>query len=170
MRRTLLLLGLLGLGIFLLVNPVTGIFSTPPQDPTTTAVAASTLPTTTTQAPPDGTDATTTPPPPTTTATTVAPVELVVDGPRVWSEWGYFQVEIVVVGGVMTDVELISQPSDRKSVRINDSAVPRYVEQALELQSADLDLVSGATFTWRYFRESLAGAMEAAGLAPAIPA
>ncbi len=168
MRRTLILLGLLALGVFLLVNPVTGLLAPPSEDPTTTVVAATTLPTTTTEAPPNGTETTTTLA--TTTTTTTIAVETVIAGPQVWSEWGYFQVEITVADGVMTDVALIKQPSDRKSVRINDSAVPRYVAQALELQSTDLDMISGATFTWRYFRESLAGAMEEAGLVQPVGA
>ena len=166
MRRTLILLGFLALGIFLLVNPVTGIMAPSADDPTTTAAAATALPATTTTAPPDGVVSTTIAS--TTTTTTTVAVEAVFDGPKVWSEWGYFQVQITVVDGVMTTAELIQQPDDRKSVRINDSAVPRYTAQALELQSADLDLISGATFTWRYFRESLAGALEAAGIGPAV--
>lgn len=163
MRRTLLLLALLALGVFLLFNPVTGVLAPPADDGDDQG--ATTLPTTTTTgAPPASTG--TTLPVPDTTSTSVA-AEMVIAGPRVWSEWGYFQVEITVQDGVMTAVELVSQPSDRKSVRINDAAVPDYVAQALELQSADLDLISGATFTWRYFRESLSGAMEEAGLLPA---
>lgn len=162
MRRTLILLGLLGAGIVVLVNPVTGLLAPAVTTPTTTVAAATTLPTSTTGAPPTTTPgATSTTVPPTTTAPAVAAV---FTGPQVWSEWGWFQVEITVEGGVMTAIELIDQPDDRKSVRINDAAVPDYVAQALAIQGTDLDRISGATFTWRYFRESLEGAMELAGL------
>ncbi|OFW64203.1 MAG: hypothetical protein A2135_10385 [Actinobacteria bacterium RBG_16_67_15] len=159
MRRTLILLGFLALGIFLLANPITGVFAPDAEEPATTVAAATTQPTSTTGAPPAAGETTTTAGATTTTATSE-----VFTGPPVSSEGGYFQVEITVVDGVMTSVDLIDQPDDSKSQRINDSAVPRYEAQALELQSTDLDRISGATFTWRYFRESLEGAMEAAGL------
>jgi uncharacterized protein with FMN-binding domain len=160
MRRTLILLGFLGLGVFLLANPITGIFAPATEALETTVAAATTVPPTTTGAPPVAGETTTTIAATTTTVTAAQ----VFTGPPVWSEWGYFQVEITVVDGVMTSVDLIDRPEDSKSQRINDSAVPRYEAQAMELQSTDLDRISGATYTWRYFRESLQGAMEAAGL------
>lgn len=160
MRRTLILLGLLGLGVILLANPITGIFAPATETPETTVAAATTMPTTTTGAPPAAGETTTT----TTATTTTVAAAQVFTGPPVWSEWGYFQVEITVADGLMIAIKLIDQPDDRKSVRINDAAVPDYVAQALEIQGTDLDRISGATFTWRYFRESLEGAMEAAGL------
>jgi len=43
-------------------------------------------------------------------------------------------------------------------------AIPLFKERVLEAQSADVEAVSGASFTSPAFLESLAGAFEAAGL------
>ena len=48
------------------------------------------------------------------------------------------------------------------SVRINDRAVPQLNSEALTAQSADVDTVSGATYTSNDYRRSLQSAIDAA--------
>ena len=51
---------------------------------------------------------------------------------------------------------------DRKSVRINASALPELRSEALAAQSANVDTVSGATYTSNGYAESLQTALDAA--------
>ena len=79
------------------------------------------------------------------------------------NRWGTVQVQIVVSGGVLTDVQVLSSPdSDRKSVRINERALPTLTAEALAAQAANIDSVSGATYTWRSYTISLQSALDAA--------
>ena len=82
------------------------------------------------------------------------------------NRWGTVQVQIVVSGGVLTDVQVLSSPdSDRKSVRINERALPTLTAEALAAQAANIDSVSGATYTWRSYTISLQSALDAATFA-----
>ena len=51
---------------------------------------------------------------------------------------------------------------DGKSVRINERAVPQLNSEALTAQSAEVDTVSGATYTSNDYRRSLQSAIDAA--------
>ena len=51
---------------------------------------------------------------------------------------------------------------DRKSVSINERALPTLIQEALTAQSADVDTVSGATYTSNSYRDSLQSAIDAA--------
>lgn len=125
--------------------------TSPGAAPTTTAAAGAT---TTTSA---GTTATTTP------AASTATIEG--DGPVVDTRYGPVQVSVVVTDGQLVDVIALQLPSgDRTNVGISSYAEPLLREMALEAQSADIDVVSGATFTSRAYAESLQGALDAAGL------
>ena len=50
----------------------------------------------------------------------------------------------------------------REAVWINDQAVPRLDSEALQVQSADIHTVSGATYTSTDYRRSLQSAIDAA--------
>jgi uncharacterized protein with FMN-binding domain len=174
MRRTLGLVALLVLGIVLLLNPLIGVLGTTGVE--STASATSTTPVTTGEPPLDDgepdplqdvppettiTSATTEPP----TTTSEAPVaNTIVTGPAVGTRFGDFQVEIVVEGGVLVDIATLQEPADRRSMRINQTALLRYEESAIESQSADIDVISGATVTWQAYTESLQAALDAVDL------
>ena len=53
---------------------------------------------------------------------------------------------------------------DRHDQMINSRAVPAYNEEAVQAQSADIDVVSGATVTWEGYTQSLQSAIDAAHL------
>ena len=88
-----------------------------------------------------------------------------VTGPSVQTEWGPIQVEITVDGGTITDVGVPVYPADNpRDVQINDYALPILVQETLDQQSADIDMVSGATVTSVGYVESLQAALDEAGL------
>lgn len=87
------------------------------------------------------------------------------DGPAVSNVRGTYQAQITVVDGVVTDViALQAGTSAAESVAVNTMAIPLFRERVLEAQSAEVEAVSGASFTSPAFLESLAGAFDAAGL------
>jgi uncharacterized protein with FMN-binding domain len=88
---------------------------------------------------------------------------LVVTGPASSSRFGDFQVAVSLADGVIVDVVLVAEPGDRRSRAINGQAVPVYRERALDAQSADIDVISGATVTWRSYTNSLQGALDEIG-------
>ena len=84
-------------------------------------------------------------------------------GSEIETRWGPVQVKIVVTGGKLTDVQAIETPNERdRSIEINDQATPILRDEALTAQSANLDLVSGATITWDGYRQSLQAAIDLA--------
>lgn len=94
-----------------------------------------------------------------------APVEVTVDGPVVNNARGDFQARITVKDGVVTDVRaLAAGTEDAQSIKINATAIPELSARVLAAQSADVEAVSGASFSSPGFLESVAGAFAQAGL------
>lgn len=78
--------------------------------------------------------------------------------------YGRVQVEAVVQGGHVVSVNVLSYPNDRRTSRyINGQALPRLGREAIHAQSANVDMVSGATLTSNAYRQSLSAALAAAG-------
>jgi uncharacterized protein with FMN-binding domain len=81
------------------------------------------------------------------------------------TRWGPVQVEITVADGTITDVSVIDYPNGNgKDQQINARALPVLVQETLDSQSADIDMVSGATVTSDGYLESLQSALDEAGL------
>jgi len=77
--------------------------------------------------------------------------------------YGYIQVKAIISGGKLTDVEFLQYPNDRgTSIEINSQAMPLLKQQALQVQSAHVDGVSGASDTSQAFMESLGSALQQA--------
>lgn len=88
-----------------------------------------------------------------------------VTGPSVDTRWGPVQVAITVDGGTITDVQVVDYPSENhKDQVINARALPVLVSETLDAQSAEIDMVSGATITSEGYLESLQAALDEAGL------
>jgi uncharacterized protein with FMN-binding domain len=86
-------------------------------------------------------------------------------GPSTQTEWGPMQVEITVTGSEITDVQILQYPDgDGKSVQINNYALPVLIDETLSAQSADIQMVSGATVTSSGYITSLQAALDEAGL------
>jgi uncharacterized protein with FMN-binding domain len=95
---------------------------------------------------------------PTTPAT--SNVNGVFTGPTVEMEYGPVQVAIDVQGGKITDVKAMQYPVDRpRSQFINSQAVPLLRSEVLQAQSANVNVISGATFTSEAFAASLQAAI-----------
>jgi uncharacterized protein with FMN-binding domain len=86
-------------------------------------------------------------------------------GPSADTRWGPVQVQITVENGTVTYVEVVDYPTENgKDQQINARAIPELVSETLDAQSADIDMVSGATVTSEGYLESLQGALDEAGL------
>lgn len=114
----------------------------------------------------------TTPSVATATATAVAtattpPGSLYRDGSYLGSvadaQWGYVQVKAVVRGGKLTDVQWVQYPNDRSfSIEVNSYADPILTSEAIQAQSAQVDIVTGATDSSFAFMQSLGDALSQA--------
>ena len=84
-------------------------------------------------------------------------------GPVTDAWYGYVQIKAVVQGGRITDVQFLQYPNDRRtSQQINSIAMPYLTQEAVQAQSARVNLISGATLTSRAFVQSLASALQSA--------
>ena len=102
----------------------------------------------------------------TTTTTTVANAlykDGQYDGSIADAYYGNVQVRVIIQGGNLTDVQFLSYPNDRnQSIEINSYALPILKSEAIKVQSAQVDIVSGATNTSRAFINSLSPALSQA--------
>ena len=84
-----------------------------------------------------------------------------IDGPVVSNRYGDVQVEVVISGGRISDVVALQLPSDRRrSEEISSIAGPYLRQEALQAQSANIDIVSGATYTSVSYAQSLQAALD----------
>lgn len=97
--------------------------------------------------------------PPVSTTTAVRTI----DGPVVDTRYGPVQVRVTLRGHRLEDVEALVLPSDRaRSQRISQQAGPLLRREALQAQSANIYLVSGASYTSQGYATSLQGALDRA--------
>jgi len=69
----------------------------------------------------------------------------------------------VLQGSKLIDVKVLQYPTDRrKSQEINDQALPLLHDQAVSAQSAQIDGVSGATYTSSGYAQSLQAGLDQA--------
>jgi uncharacterized protein with FMN-binding domain len=88
-----------------------------------------------------------------------------VTGDAADTRWGPVQVGIKVANGKITNVEIVQAPKEnRRDVEINDEALPILTQETLSAQSAQIDTVSGATYTSDGYIRSLQSAIDRAGL------
>ena len=81
-----------------------------------------------------------------------------VDAPN---QYGDVQVQVTTSGGRITKVTALRLPSgDGRSQEISSFAGPQLAQQALAAQSANIDGVSGATYTSESYRSSLQSAID----------
>ncbi len=87
-----------------------------------------------------------------------------VTGPEVDNQFGPVQVEITVSNGKLVDVVAVQLPSGGRSGRISSVAAPILRNEALQAKSANIDTVSGATYTSMAYQQSLQAALDSAGI------
>ena len=129
--------------------------------PTTSAGngAATPDPTATASVPPQSTK--------TTAATPAAPKakDGTYTGDAENTQFGPVQVRATISGGKLTDITVLQVPDNgRYEDQIVTIALPMLRSEALSKQSANIDIVSGATFTSQGYSQSLQSALDQAGL------
>ncbi|MFJ2177641.1 FMN-binding protein [Streptomyces sp. NPDC087851] len=86
-------------------------------------------------------------------------------GNPVDTQYGTVQVQITVADGRVTASDAVQAPSaDARSKSITAGAVPKLNQAAVTAQSAQVDAVSGASYTSKGYQESLQSALDKAGL------
>ena len=109
------------------------------------------------------------PPAPTAAPPTLGPVARAgykdgeYSGPVTDAYYGLVQVKAVIQQGKIADVQFLQFPNDRRtSIRINNIAMPYLITEAIQAQSAQVDIISGATLTSEAFAQSLQSALASA--------
>jgi len=164
MKRALLIAGgtIGGLGAVLTI--------TPPQLSSTTQIAGGIPQVDPSAAPSASATATAQPTKNPTTAPTAAPMKAPsgatdgsFTGDAVTMRYGIVQVKITVQNGKITDAQAVKAPTGSND-RYTQMAVPRLREQTITAQSANIQGVSGASFTSYGWYTSLVSAIAKAGL------
>ncbi|MBV9486107.1 MAG: FMN-binding protein [Frankiaceae bacterium] len=94
----------------------------------------------------------------TTTSSTVT-------GTAANTRYGPVEVRITVSNGKLTRVNAVEYPtSDPRDAQINAYAIPALSQEALAAGSANIDLISGATYTSYGYISSLQSALDKAGI------
>jgi uncharacterized protein with FMN-binding domain len=87
-----------------------------------------------------------------------------VTGAAAQTRYGPVQVRVTVSsGGRITAAEAVQAPRGGRSDQITADAVPKLNQAALTAGNADIDAVSGATYTSAGYRRSLQSALDRAG-------
>jgi FMN-binding domain len=85
-------------------------------------------------------------------------------GDDVPNQYGDVQVQVTFSGRKIIDVKALQLPSDRaRSAEISNYVEPYLRSEALQAQSAQIDLISGATYTSESYAQSLQSAIDKAG-------
>lgn len=99
------------------------------------------------------------PPTPKTTRTPATTALRRIAGSAVQTPFGPVQVQITVQGTSIISVSALQTPQGGRSSEISRQAVPYLVQQTLSAQSANVQGVSGATFTSDAWAQSLQSAL-----------
>jgi uncharacterized protein with FMN-binding domain len=84
-------------------------------------------------------------------------------GQDIQTQYGDNQVKVIISHGRITDVQALQLPFDRqRSQEISQVAGPMLHDEALQAQSAQIDTISGATYTSDAYAQSLQSALDRA--------
>ena len=86
-----------------------------------------------------------------------------VTGDVVTTEYGPVQVRITVAGGKITKADAVQAPSGGTSDQKTALAVPKLNQEAVAAGNANIDSVSGASYTSGGYKKSLQSALDKAG-------
>lgn len=86
-----------------------------------------------------------------------------VTGDVAQTQWGPVQVRLTMTGSTIKGVDVIEYPNGNgRDAEINAYALPRLVQETLSAQSANIDMISGATITSGGYIQSLQSALDKA--------
>ena len=84
-----------------------------------------------------------------------------VTGAAAHTAYGPVQVQLDVQGSTITNVTVLQYPTGNGTdVEINSYALPQLIQETLDAQSADIHMVSGATYTSGGYLQSLQSALD----------
>ncbi|HEX4729040.1 MAG TPA: FMN-binding protein [Jatrophihabitans sp.] len=96
-------------------------------------------------------------------SSTAAPASRTLAGQAVQTRYGIVQVQVVLSGSSIQSVGFLQLTADDpRSEEINSQAAPLLVQQTMQVQSANIDGVSGATYTSQGYQQSLQSALDQA--------
>jgi uncharacterized protein with FMN-binding domain len=99
----------------------------------------------------------------TATATATSTAARTVPGDVIPTQFGNVQVSVRVRGGSLLAVRALQLPFDHpRSQFISEQAEPLLRQEALQAQSAQIDILSGATYTSDAYAQSLQSALDRA--------
>ncbi len=79
------------------------------------------------------------------------------------NDYGTVQVQITLTGSRISNIVAVQMPGERRrSAEISQEAEPILHQEALQAQSAQIDIVSGASFTSQSYAQSLQSALDKA--------
>jgi uncharacterized protein with FMN-binding domain len=88
-----------------------------------------------------------------------------VTGEAAETRFGAVQVRITVANGKVTTVTAVEYPTETpRDAQINAYAIPVLDQEATQAGSANIDMVSGATYTSQGYLQSLQSALDKAGV------
>ncbi|MET9899344.1 FMN-binding protein [Streptomyces sp. NPDC006446] len=88
----------------------------------------------------------------------------IITGTIAQTQYGPVQVRLTFIGTKVTKAEAVQAPSGGRSTEVSDNAVPKLNQEAVAAAgSADIDAVSGATYTSGGYKKSLQSALDKAG-------
>jgi uncharacterized protein with FMN-binding domain len=101
----------------------------------------------------------------TSTPTTTSTGTRTALGADVQYRYGELELEVTVAGGRITNVQpAVDTAFDPRSSQVNSYAEPLLQSQTLQAQSANINGVSGATFTSQAYVQSLQAALDKLGI------
>ncbi|MFF3913653.1 FMN-binding protein [Streptomyces sp. NPDC001852] len=83
-----------------------------------------------------------------------------VTGDATQTQYGTVQVRLTVAGGRITRAEAVQAPKGGLSDQKTALAIPKLNQEAVAAQSAQIDAVSGATYTSNGYKKSLQSALD----------
>jgi uncharacterized protein with FMN-binding domain len=79
------------------------------------------------------------------------------------TQYGPMQVEVTLTGTRITNVTVLQQTNvGSRSTQIDAMAIPKLNSETLAAQSAQIDAVSGASYTSAGYKQSLQSALDKA--------
>jgi uncharacterized protein with FMN-binding domain len=88
-----------------------------------------------------------------------------VTGSVAQTQWGPVQVQLSISNGSITKVTVLQYPNgNSRDVELANYSLPTLIKETIQSQSAQIDMVSGATYTSTGYIQSLQSALDQANL------
>ncbi|MDP9094215.1 MAG: FMN-binding protein [Actinomycetota bacterium] len=98
-------------------------------------------------------------------SSTSAPATRTIAGSAVQTQYGVVQVQVTVTGTKIDNVSFLQLTAyDGRSQQINSDAAPILLQETIAAQNANINTVSGASYTSAGYVQSLQSALDQAGI------